>query len=212
MSTIRSPYEHLNLVRNPFGELTRTERAELAVADELEAWLSLLVDQRAAIQFVGGCGFGKSTYLAVIESRLPDAAYVYYPEVGPRPPLPCSRPVLVDEADRMGWYQHGRLLWGRGPIVIGTHVDYSWRLKRMGYQVTTIDVERPLAPQLAMRILNRRIEASRLDERMPVPVIDEVFAEHLVRRFGSNLRSIEHFLYDRFQLSISERTPWPPAI
>jgi len=120
--------------------------------------------------------------------------------------------VLVDEADRMGWYQHGRLLWGRGPIVIVTHVDYSWRLKRMGYQVTTIDVERPLAPQLAMRILNRRIEASRLDERKLVPVIDEVFAEHLVRRFGSNLRSIEHFLYDRFQLSISERTPWPPAI
>ena len=199
-------------MRNPFGELTRAERAELAVADELDEWLGLLADERAAIQFVGGCGFGKSTYLAMIESRLAEAVYIYYPEVGRRPPLPRSRPVLVDEADRMGWYQHARLLSGRGPIVIGTHVDYSWRLKRAGFRVTTVNVERPLAPQLAMRILNRRIEGSRLDGRLPVPVIDELFAEHLVRSFGSNLRSIEHYLYDRFQLSISERTPWRPAI
>ncbi len=209
---MQSPYEHLNLVRNPFGELTRAERAELAVVDELDEWLSLLEDSQVAIQFVGGCGFGKSTLLAVLESRLPGAQYVYYPETGPRPALPRSRPVLVDEADRMGWYQHGRLLCGRGPIAIGTHVDYSWRLQRMGYRVWTVNVDRPLSPQLAMRILNRRIEASRLDVQMPAPWIDEKFAELLVQRFGSNLRRIEHFLYERFQLSISERATWPPAI
>lgn len=107
---MQSPYATYNLRRNPFGELTRDERAELAVVDGLDEWIQALNDERTAIQFVGDCGFGKTTHLLAIEKRLPEAAYIYYPETGPRPPLPCQRPVLVDEADRMGWRQHMRLL------------------------------------------------------------------------------------------------------
>lgn len=212
MATVQSPYERFNLVRNPFGELPRAERAELAVVDELDRWLALLNDSKTAIQFVGGCGFGKSTHLAAIEKHLPSATYVYYPETGHRPPLPRTRPLLVDEADRMGWRAHWRMLRESGPIVIGTHVDYAWRLSRCGFRVTTVDVERMVTPNLVARILNRRIEASRLDARMLVPQVNVEFAEQLLKRFESNLRRIEHFLYERFQLSISEQTPWPPAI
>ncbi len=212
MSTIQSPYERFNLVRNPFGELTRAERAELAVVDELDEWLNLLQDKRVALQFVGDCGFGKSTHLAALERRLPGAAFIYYPETGPRPALPRARPVLVDEADRMGWRSHLRLLCSEGPIVIGTHVDYSWRLRSVGFRVTTVDVAKRMTPELAARVLNLRIEASRLDARLPVPTIEIECAAQLLLRFDSNLRGIEHFLYERFQLSISERTLWPLAI
>ncbi len=208
----QSPYSFFNLHRNPFGELTRAERAELAVIDELDEWIGALADKRTAIQFVGGCGFGKTTHLLAIEKRLRSAAYVYYPEAGCRPVLPLARPVLVDEADRMGWRQHMRLLCGGGPIVIGTHVDYSWRLRSAGFHVKNVNVEREKKPNLVARILNRRIEASRLVAELPIPQIDVNFAEQLIHRFDSNLRRIEHFLYERFQLSISEQTPWPPAI
>ncbi len=209
---MQSPYSVYNLQRNPFGELTRKERAELAVVEELDEWVAALADGRTAIQFVGDCGFGKTTHLLAIEKRLANAAYVYYPETGPRPVLPRERPVLVDEADRMGWRQHMRLLLGGGPIVIGTHVDYSWRLQRAGFHVMNVNVERYKQPSLLAKILNRRIEASRLFEELPIPKIDEGVAEQLLHRFDSNLRRIEHFLYERFQLSISEQTPWPPAI
>jgi hypothetical protein len=209
---MQSPYSHYNLRRNPFGELTRDERADLAVVEGLDDWLRALTNERAAIQFVGDCGFGKTTHLLAIEKRLPGAAYVYYPETGHRPSLPCVRPVLVDEADRMGWWQHARLLRGGGPIVIGTHMDYSWRLRLAGFHVLNVNVELPPKPCLLAKILNRRIEASRLVETLPVPLVDAGFAEQLQRRFDSNLRRIEHFLYERFQLSISEQTPWPPAI
>jgi len=212
MAALQSPYSIHNLSRNPFGELTRAERADLAVVEDMDQWLARLADPRAALQFVGDCGFGKSTHLLALEGRLPGAAYVYYPEFGPRPPLPRQRPVLVDEADRMGWRQHWRLLRGDGPIVIGSHVDYSWRLRQAGFRVTTVNVEQPMAAALAAKILNRRIEASRLRPGLPVPVVDEEFADQLLRQFGWNLRRIEHFLYEQFQLSISEQTSWPPAI
>jgi len=209
---MQSPYSIYNLRRNPFGELTRAERADLAVVEELDEWVRALTDERTAIQFVGSCGFGKTTHLLAIEKRLPSSTYVYYPETGPRPALPRERPVLVDEADRMGWQQHIRLLRGGGPIVIGTHVDYSWRLRLAGFQVLNVNVEFRKEPSLLAKILNRRIESSRLVEGLSVPQVDEDFAEQLLHRFDSNLRRIEHFLYERFQLSISEQTPWPPAI
>jgi hypothetical protein len=209
---MRSPYSVYNLNRNPFGELTRAERAELAVVDEMDAWLGALTDSRTAIQFFGDCGFGKTTHLLALEKRLTGAAYVYYPETGSRPALPRERPVLVDEANRMGWRQHWRMLRGAGPIVIGTHVDYSWRLQRAGFHVLKVNVERPKEPALLARILNRRVEASRMVEGLPVPLIDEEFAEQLLKQLGSNLRRIEHYLYERFQLCISEQSSWPPAI
>lgn len=209
---MQSPYSAYNLHRNPFGELTRAERAELAVVEELDEWVSALSEERTAIQLVGECGFGKTTHLLALERRLCSAKYVYYPETGPRPALPCKRPVLVDEADRMGWRQHFRLLRGGGPIVIGTHVDYAWRLRIAGFHVLNVNVATPKKASVIAKILNRRVEASRLMEGLPVPIIDEEFADHLLRRFSSNLRRIEHYLYERFQLSISERTPWPPAI
>lgn len=212
MSALQSPYSVYNLYRNPFGELTRAERAELAVVDAMEEWLSLLADSRAALQFIGGCGYGKSTCLAAIEKRLPGAEYVYYPETGPRPTLPSQRPVLVDEANRMGYRQHLRLLRGSGPIVIASHVDYSWRLRRAGFRVTTVNVSLPKSPALAAKILNRRIQASQLHDDLPVTLVDEVLAEKLQQKFRSNFRSIEHFLYEQFQLSISEQSPWPPVI
>lgn len=210
--TMQSPFSIHNLYRNPFGELTRAERAELAVVEDMDAWLAALTDSRTAIQFFGDCGFGKTTHLLAIEKRLASAAYVYYPETGRRPVLPRQRPLLVDEANRMGWRQHLQLLRGAGPIVIGTHVDYSWRLRRAGFCVLNVNVEQPKEPALLAKILNRRVEASRVDEGLPIPLIDEEFAEQLLKQLGSNLRRIEHFLYERFQLCISEQSSWPPAI
>ncbi len=209
---MQSPYGVYNLRRNPFGELTREELASLAVIDKLDQWIAAMRDARTAIQFYGGCGYGKTTHLLAIERRLSKSAYVYYPEFGPRPALPRTRPLLVDEADRMGWRQHWRMLCSDGPIVIATHVDYSWRLRRFGFHVTSVNLEQPILPASIASILNRRVEASRLNDGLPVPVIDNKFAEQLALRFDSNLRRIEHFLYERFQLSLGEKTPWPPAI
>ena len=56
-STTSSPFARFNLRRNPFGELTREERAEVAIVDSLDVWLNWLSVPNRVLQFLGNCGF-----------------------------------------------------------------------------------------------------------------------------------------------------------
>jgi hypothetical protein len=211
-SHLISPYQAWNLWRNPFGELTRAERADLAVLEGLPAWLDQLQHPRTAIQFLGPCGHGKTTHLLALHRALENATYIYYPESGRRPPLPRARPLLIDEAQRMGRCNLLRMLWGPGPLVIGTHRDLRSWLRRAGFETVSVDMGAPLPTTALLEILNRRIAASSLSEGEPELKIDRSLAESLLRKFGSNVRAIEGFLYEHLQATLTGRASWPPAI
>lgn len=213
-----SPYARIGLWRNPFGELTRGERAELAVIDVARC-LEKLSHSRSALQILGPCGRGKTTHLLAIELAVSGCGYVYFPEDGSQPPLPRGRPLLVDEAQRLGWRRRWQLLRVTGPLVLGTHVDMSGLLQRGGFDVSTIDVSIPKTPAELQRIFNFRIEASRLDARCTLVgdrrphtlclTLDDVVDLH--QQFGSNIRRMEHHLYDVFQHLAEKGNSWPPA-
>lgn len=204
-----SPYAAFNLRRNPFGELTREQRAELAVV-KAQRWLEAIRHPTTALQFLGPGGNGKTTHLLAIERLLPKAAYVYLPEAGPTPPIPDQRPLLIDEAQRLRPNQRRRIFRRGGPLVLGTHEDLSKQLDRYGLQVIHINVAAEQSPERLMQILNLRIEASRIT-RAAVPHIDRPFAVRLQRQWGSDIRKIEHYLYDQFQDAVQKGLPWPPA-
>lgn len=207
-----SPYQAWNLRRNPFGELTRAERADLAVLDGLPAWLAQLKNPRTAIQFLGPCGHGKTTHLLALQRALGNATYVYYPESGGRPTLPRARPLLIDEAQRMGRYNLLRMLWGPGPLVIATHRDLGSSLRRAGFETVNVNMGAPLPTEALLKILNRRVTASSLNDAEPALKIDFPLAEALLRKYGSNVRAIEGFLYEYLQATLSGRASWPPAV
>ena len=71
----RLPFAHLNLRRNPFGEVAREERPALVVAD-LEPLLAEIADPGRAVQIIGDSGRGKTSLLLALGARLPDACYV----------------------------------------------------------------------------------------------------------------------------------------
>jgi hypothetical protein len=206
---VTSPYQRYNLRRNPFGELTRQERAALAVV-ELNDWLSFLQRERVVLQFIGPCGHGKTTHLLAIQQALGNAEYVYLPEEGPQPRIGNHRPMIVDEAQRLSFWQLRKVLSIGGPIVFGTHKDLSAPIGRARLAVETVDVSGHLSVQRLTQILNCRIESSRLTDGT-IPCITEDQAFRLQHQFGANVRAIEHFLYDQFQRSASEKTSWPPA-
>ena len=211
-----SPYAQLGLWRNPFGELTWQERAELAVLD-LESAVAFLSDvrqPRRAVHIQGDCGFGKTTHLLALRAAMPAAEYIYYPEEGPRPALPRqSALLLVDEAQRMGWRRRRQMLSSGGPLAIATHVDLTDALLQAGFEVLRIDAETPKSPAQLSAILQRRIDASRsTDSPLPAPQISLATAELLQRSFGSNLRRIENFLYEQVQQLVTESKSWPPAV
>jgi hypothetical protein len=203
-----SPFAKLNLVRNPFGELTPFERGEVALVD-VEHWLELLDQPRSVIQFIGPQGHGKSTHLHALRRFLPESQYVYLPENGPLPKFPKTRPLMVDEVQRLGYVARWRLFHTDGPLILGTHVDFSETLRRTGWNVVTTDVTQHAIGKVHT-ILNRRIEAAR---RGPGTIPQVTFAEvlDLQRRHGAFLRGMENELYHHFQqLAWGERA-WPNA-
>lgn len=207
--TLTSPYARFNLRRNPFGELTRQERAELAVVDASE-WLRMLQQSTTALQFVGECGQGKTTHLLALHRLLDSAAYVYLPEDGPHPQIPFTRPLLIDEAQRLGRRERRRTFTGGGPLVLGTHEDLHQELASYGFEVSTIDVAACRTPKFLAEVLNARILASRA-RNADVPQISLSYADRLLRELGTNLRAIEQSLYDDFQHAAQKGFSWPPA-
>lgn len=196
------PWARCNLTRNPFGELTSEERAEVAIVD-VDSIASKLKRRLSAVQFVGDCGRGKTTRMLVLAKRLAGSSYVYLPENGPTPAIAQGNPLLIDEAQRLPREIRRRIFSTGIALVLATHRDLSRPLRRHGYTVHTEPIGKGNTPELVEQLLNRRIEASRLGEG-PVPTISIEDSEQLVRRFGSDIRQIEHYLYEQIQTHVTQ--------
>jgi hypothetical protein len=194
------PWARCNLRRNPFGELTPEERAEVAVVD-VEAIARRAQRRGRAVQLIGDCGRGKTTRMLALARRLPGASYVYLPEDGPCPPIAEGSPLLIDEAQRLplpAW----RCVLGTGlPLVLATHRNMRRLLRKFGYNVQTEWIGDGNTPELICQALNRRLEASRF-QAGPIPVLSLDDADRLFKHFGSDIRGIENYLYERVQTQL----------
>lgn len=192
------PFAAFNLRSNPFGERTPEDRAELAVVDA-QRWLPMVARDHQSLQFIGDCGRGKTTHLLALGRLLPDSAYVYLPEDGPLPAIPRGTPLLIDEAQRLPCRVR-REAFRRGvPLILGTHVDLTKVLQRYGYTVCTVQVQQMTDAQHLAAVFNRRVEAVRLDDDRPVPCVTSRDATYLYKRFGTDIRAMESYLYERVQ-------------
>ena len=194
------PYEHLNLRHNPFGEMDPARRADLAVVDIGEI-VSQLRSPRFAVQFLGDCGRGKTTHLLAIRAVLGEGPYMHIAEGQPvreLPQAPAGAAIFIDELQRLPGRLRREFPAGKNPLVLGTHKDFHRALRRAGYEVRTIRPAGLLDAARVKRIFERRIEHAR---RSPgaVPAIRGDTVADLLRRYGSNVRGMEHEMYERFQ-------------
>lgn len=191
------PWSWCNLRRNPFGELSRCERAELAVVD-IDAIIDRVSHSHRAVQLIGACGRGKTTRMLALMNRLPEASYIYLAEGEPCDAIPFGKPLLIDEAQRLPRHVLKRILSTRLPMVLATHRSLSRPLRRAGYQVHTQQISQTNDAATIRLIVNRRIDASRLSHG-PVPTFSHEQAMKLSERFGSDIRSMESYLYEIVQ-------------
>jgi hypothetical protein len=196
------PWGWCNLRRNPFGELTRDERVSLAVTDVVQ-WSETLRQamqhrQRIAIQFIGKAGRGKTTRMLALAAKFPECSYTYVAEEAPCPAIPWGRPILIDEAQRLTHQARQAVTASGAPIVFATHQDLTKVLRASGYDVTTYTIGESNNSSLLCELAQRRIDASRCDDR-PVPQFTREDAERMIHRFGTDFRAIEGFLYDQVQ-------------
>ncbi len=190
------PFAHLNLRRNPFGEVDLCEQATLALV-ELDEVAQRLKQPGFAVQFMGPCGRGKTTHLVALRAMFPSAAYVHI-GLSQAVRIPRGDPLLLDEAQRLPKWRRWWIFRRFRRLALGTHEDLSLELRRAGWEVETIDVASRLDAARLCVMLNRRIEAARRNPG-PIPVVSPATAQSLLRRFGDDLRAIQGHLYDRFQ-------------
>ena len=195
------PFEHLNLRRNPFGEFSAEERTQLAIV-ELKAALDHLQSscqkRPPVLQVIGDKGFGKTTHLLSIITHFPNASYIHIPE-GEYVSIPVDgEPLLIDEAQRLTLWQRLKLFRSQRTLVLGTHRDFTQHLKWAGRSVLTLDAARHTTPERIEQILNDRIRRVRRSSDS-IPTVTSATARTLFALHGSDLRSIQHHLYEVFQ-------------
>lgn len=191
------PFLHLNLRRNPFGELTAQERTALAVV-EVRAALRHLTRPRSAVQVVGEKGFGKTTHLLAMATHFAHSAYVHIPE-GERVAVSAiGEPLLIDEAQRLTLLQRWQIFRSERRLILGTHTDFENALRRAGRTVLTIAANQFTNESRVHTLLNARVQSARRADG-PVPSITTHTASGLFARFGPDIRSIEHAMYQTFQ-------------
>ncbi|XZE51387.1 hypothetical protein SH139x_003038 [Planctomycetaceae bacterium SH139] len=203
----------LNLWRNPFGELTTQQRAELARCD-LTAELAWLRNgqpgERRVVEFLAPCGHGKTTHLLALGKAFPRARYIYVPPRRFRFQMPAPQQLapqqlaplqlLVDEADRLPWRSR-RQLMNRGDVLaIGVHRSLKAGFARRGVAVLTREVSNLSDPVSLCQIFQSRIDASRVDPHVSSLTITAADAKKLIQRYGDDIRAMEHYLYGRVQL------------
>lgn len=191
------PFAHLNLRRNPFGELPLDQWADVAEV-EVEPLVRRLAQPGFAVQFMGDCGRGKTTHLMALLRHFPQAAYLHIAE-GERPPIPHSHPLFVDEIQRVAPRRRRRLFRRTGiSLAIGTHEDVADELHAAGFEVETLRPAERLDADRLCRILNRRVDWARRDPG-PLPRVTLPSARAALDRFGDDVRTIELYFYDLFQ-------------
>lgn len=196
MPPLTLPFAHLNLRRNPFGELTEDEWARLAVL-ELTSLERALDAPRAAVQLVGDSGRGKTTHLLALSHRAPGAQRVRV-EPGTRRLDASGDPLLVDEAQFLSRRGRRRLFAGPDRLVLGTHVDLASELRAAGRSPVTRRLDDgPDAATLAA-LVERRIEAARRGPG-PLPRVRGEALGRLRAEHGSNVRALIGRLYEVFQ-------------
>lgn len=194
-------FAHLNLRRNPFGELSAHERGQLAIVEISD--ITTFLDQPSTkqspvVQIVGEKGYGKTTHLLALQNCYPHCTYTWMPEGEYVSVNTNGDPVFVDEAQRLSRKQQASLWRGKKRLVLATHQNFAQSLRSAGRPVLTIEARRNTSPAHVHAIMNERIRLFRRSLE-PVPEVSLSVAEQLCERYGSDIRAMLGCLYEHFQ-------------
>ena len=201
-------YSRLNLRFNPFGELDRQQRVECAVPKielrPLADFIASKTRERRAVQFLGSRGSGKTTHLWLLNSLLHDFHYLHIPEGATRS-LPQRSHLMIDEAQRMTWWQRRNSFKEARRVILGTHRCYAARLRRLGFNTVTVQLDTlPKADWLASLLKQKIDYAIRCPENADLTIAPNDVA-NLRDQYGHNIRQIERHLYEVIQSQLQSQ-------
>ncbi len=195
MNNKQLPFAHLNLRFNPFGELTREERAATAVVN-LNDIPELHTKDRVAVQFMGEHGRGKSTHLIALHKQFKDSPYTQI-HIGDKPTFNKDPIQFIDSIEILSASRRKKIYRSTNILAITTHNDLSKELQSAGFEVISKRIFFE-SEQALKKIINNRIEFARRDAG-DLPNVDLNTIRQLISKFNDDVRTMEHHLYDVFQ-------------
>lgn len=189
-------FSHLNLRFNPFGELNRSQRAQVAVVN-LDNLPRLLLEAGTAVQFVADHGRGKSTHLIALHAHLSQFPYTQIHH-SDKPQFTKQDVQFVDSIENLSRFRRSRLYKRSRSIALTTHRDLSDELIKAGYTVITRQISQQCPERLAA-VLNRRILFAQRDPNSPVPLLTKATIKQFIHQHGTDIREMENQLYEIFQ-------------
>lgn len=197
MNDLQLPFAHLNLRRNPFGEVPPEHRGRLAVVD-LDPFLDRLTEPGFVVEFLGESGRGKTTHMRALWDHFRDAPFVKVTNNPRQYHVPRGPVVFIDEAQfLMRWHRRRTFRQNKTSFVVGTHESLASTYERHGLAYESVEVG-GTDPDSVAEMIERRVEWARRgpDE---VPKVSDRAVTALIERHGDDLRAIEHHLYEIFQ-------------
>jgi hypothetical protein len=159
------------------------------------------------LQILGELGHGKTSTLLGLAQQFRRAwcrvAYEYLP-IGHdsfTSMLSSLDVFLLDEVQRLRPDERGRLLAAATAglwLVVGSHEDLDPLFTGASLPLSTVRLDKA-APNHLAALLARRLAAAALPNSPLSVTFDPGALDYLEATFGSNLRAMEHFLYEVFQ-------------
>lgn len=198
------PFEHLGLVRNPFGTLQADEWADVAVLPQV---VQPLLTDTAHVLFTGEKGRGKTSLLYAMRQHMAfsglQTAYERLPHAMTGYQTNPNRldVFALDEVQRLRpwcWWSLLRQARRGTRLLLGGHVDVSLLFRLAGLPLRTLHMDNLITPAHIETVHTRRIAYFTLPDSEPLPLADSATA-YLWQQYGSNLRAQESLLYDVIQ-------------
>jgi energy-coupling factor transporter ATP-binding protein EcfA2 len=196
------PFAHLNLRRNPFGDLSGVSEPLDRVGTSVSEWADWLATSRRMIEFVGPRGCGKSVRLRALANLVASAddGAVEVVEVEGRAPLEWhdAEWLFVDEAQFVRTEEWRRLAASPpAGLAVASHESLERVAKRLAFDRRSIDCATVDARRIS-QMVHTRIEAVRRKSGAP-PSVSEEACDWLMSKYGANLRRCVSHLYEVFQ-------------
>jgi replication-associated recombination protein RarA len=197
------PFHALGFRCNPFRAVTDEEWTAVAVLPESVA--DVLENGLTHLQILGAMGCGKTTTLLGLAGRFKRegsrVAYEYLPEGQSRfhTNVHDLDVFLLDEAQRLSVRQRSRLLAnaGKQQLVLSSHEDLTASFERRSLPLKTVRLDAMTSTHLRTT-LEKRLNYFALSGESSVTFTSD--AVHYLREtYGSDLRAMQHFLYEVFQ-------------
>jgi chromosomal replication initiation ATPase DnaA len=194
---------------NPFKTLTDEEWVMIAILPSEVR--KVLARGFIYLQLLGDQGCGKTTTLLKLADQARQRGKnVAYEWLAPgehrfQTQLEGLDLFLLDEAQRLSWWQRRRLLrqiakqGDKFKLIFSSHEDLTGCFKRYNYPLTSIRLDANITLKDWQAILARRLSYFALPGASHITFTAEA-VDYLAEEFGHDLREAELFLYDLWQM------------